>query len=75
MVSSLGSLSLSGTLVFQRHYAAGDIGGSQDINEVTWDGRNGEGEFVASGGYILYVEAERLGETIHQIRRRIAVVR
>ena len=66
---------LSGTLVFQRSYNAGGTGGSQGINEVEWDGRNGEGEYVASGGYILYVEAESQGETIHQIRRRIAVVR
>ena len=66
---------LSGTLVFQRRYEPGSVGGSQGINEIEWDGRNGEGEFVASGGYILYVEAQDQGETIHQIRRRIAVVR
>jgi hypothetical protein len=30
---------------------------------------------VASGGYILYVEAVSQGETIHKMRRRIAVVR
>lgn len=66
---------LSGTLVFKREYPAGVMGGAHGINEVEWDGSNGEGEYVASGGYILYVEAERLGETIHQIRRRIGVVR
>jgi hypothetical protein len=66
---------LSGTLVLKREYAAGENGGAMGVNEVTWDGRNGEGEYVASGGYILYVEAERLGETIHKMRRRIAVVR
>nr|MEE4268295.1 hypothetical protein [Candidatus Krumholzibacteria bacterium] len=66
---------LTGTLVFERNYPAGDIGGSQGINEVPWDGRNGDGSYVASGGYILYVEAERQGETIHKMRRRIGVVR
>ena len=66
---------LSGTLVFQRDYAAGDMGGLSGINEVDWDGRNGENEYVASGGYILLVEAQSQGETIHKIRRRIAVVR
>ncbi len=67
---------LSGTLVFQREYAPGENQGAlENEYEVEWDGRNGEGQFVASGGYILYVEAEHLGETIHQIRRRIAVVR
>ena len=66
---------LSGTLVFQRRYDPGTVGGSQGINEIEWDGRNGDGDFVSSGGYILYVEAQDQGETIHQIRRRIAVVR
>ena len=66
---------LSGTLVFKREYPAGATGGAQGVNQVPWDGRNGEGQYVASGGYILNVEAERLGETIHKMRRRIAVVR
>ena|GEM_PF-657120 len=66
---------LTGTLVLERDYAAGDPGGAQGVNEVPWDGRNGENSYVASGGYILDVVAERQGETIHKMRRRIAVVR
>ena len=67
---------LSGTLVLKEVFAAGSNGGtSATINEIDWDGKNGEGEYVASGGYILYVEAVSQGETIHQLRRRIAVVR
>jgi predicted RNA-binding protein with TRAM domain len=72
---TLRLFTLSGTLVLQRRYEPGTVGGSQGINEIEWDGRNGEGDLVASGGYILYVEAQDQGETIHQIRRRIAVVR
>ena len=67
---------LSGTLVRKWEFPAGQVdGGSFGINNVPWDGLNGDGEHVASGGYILYVEAESLGETIHKMRRRIAVVR
>lgn len=66
---------LSGTLVRETVYQAGDNGGLQGVNQVEWDGRNGEGDYVASGGYILTVEAVRLGETIHKMRRHIAVVR
>ena len=66
---------LSGNLVLRREYAAGGEGGREGVNEVGWDGRNGDGEVVASGGYILDLEAQSLGETIHQSRCRIAVVR
>jgi flagellar hook assembly protein FlgD len=55
--------------------AQGDLGGREGLNEFTWDGRNGKGQFVASGGYVLIAEADRNGETIHVMRRRIAVVR
>ncbi|MCP4573795.1 MAG: hypothetical protein GY838_15660 [bacterium] len=66
---------LTGTLALERTYPAGAVGGTQGINEVPWDGRNGDNSYVASGGYILDVQAERQGETIHKMRRRIAVVR
>jgi L-lactate utilization protein LutB len=45
------------------------------LNEVQWDGRNGGNEFVASGGYIVVIEAEGNGETLHTMRRKIGVVR
>ncbi len=66
---------LSGGLVFSRRYAAGEPGGASGLNEVLWDGRNGNGDHVSSGGYVLFVEAVRSGETIHTMRRRIGVVR
>ena len=49
---------LSGGLVLDRQFTAGDQGGSTGLNEVPWDGRNGNGDPVASGGYILFIEAE-----------------
>ncbi len=65
---------ISGSLVLDRQYATGDFGGSAGLNEIQWDGRNGTGEPVASGGYIVYVEAEGNGATQHVMRRKIGVV-
>ena len=66
---------ISGTLVFEKLYLSGQIGGMAGNNEVPWDGLNGQGLAVASGGYVLQVEAEHNGESIHKMRRRIGVVR
>ena len=66
---------LSGRLVLYRAYPSGQPGGTVGLNEISWDGRNGQGEPVASGGYVLTVEAESGGETIHTMRRKIGVVR
>jgi hypothetical protein len=53
----------------------GAPGGTAGLNEVLWDGKNGKGEVVGSGGYIALIEAQGTGETMHVIRRKIAVVR
>lgn len=53
----------------------GGAGGRTGLNEWQWDGRNGAGDVVASGGYIVLVEAQGLGQTLHVMRRKIAVVR
>ena len=66
---------LSGDLVLQRNFDKSADGGRAGLNEVVWDGRNGQGEVVASGGYITLIEAQGTGETMHVIRRKIAVVR
>jgi flagellar hook assembly protein FlgD len=44
------------------------------LNSWIWDGRNGDGEYVSSGGYLVRVEARGEGETMHVMRRKIAVV-
>ena len=72
---TLRIFTLSGDLVFRKEFAKGDPGGMAGLNEVAWDGRNGKGEVVASGGYIALIEAQGSGETMHVIRRKIAVVR
>ena len=66
---------LSGSLVLREDFARGEHGGVVGLNEYEWDGRNGKGDYVSSGGYIVVVEAEGNGETLHVMRRRVAVVR
>jgi hypothetical protein len=66
---------LTGAEVFHQEIPQGGPGGREGLNEVLWDGHNGSGALVASGGYLLVLEANRDGETIHSLRRRIGVVR
>ena len=65
----------SGDLVLERSFGRGDAGGSAGLNEFLWDGRNGGGQPVASGGYVALIEAQGTGETLHVMRRKIAAVR
>jgi hypothetical protein len=65
----------SGSLVRRVTFDRGTPGGNPGANEWVWDGRNGKGEVVASGGYVILIEAQGQGETLHVIRRKIAVVR
>ena len=65
---------LSGGLVYEQRYERGGMGGTAGHNEIEWDGRNGNGQAVASGGYILFIEAEGNGATMHTMRRKIGVV-
>jgi hypothetical protein len=66
---------LHGALVLQRSFARGSAGGLAGENSFTWDGRNGRGEVVGSGGYVVLLEAQGEGSTLHVIRRKIGVVR
>ena len=66
---------ISGSLVLREDFHRGEQGGTVGLNEYQWDGRNGKGDYVASGGYIVLVEAEGNGETLHVMRRKVAVVR
>jgi hypothetical protein len=66
---------LSGALVREHEFAAGSTGGIEGLNEHQWDGRNGHGDLVASGGYLVAIEAENNGDTQHLNRRKIGVVR
>jgi len=66
---------LTGGLVFEKQFSPGTPGGTVGLNEYQWDGRNGDGTVVASGGYIVYIQADGNGETLHQMRRKLGVVR
>jgi len=66
---------LSGALVLEKQFFAGSSGAVQGLNEYQWDGRNGDGQLVATGGYLVSVEAENNGDTQHLNRRKIGVVR
>jgi hypothetical protein len=65
----------SGDLVLERSFAKGAPGGTLGLNTWVWDGANGAGRTVASGGYLAFVEAQGNGATLHVMRRKIAVVR
>lgn len=65
----------TGSLVLRESFDRGAPGGAAGLNQWVWDGKNGKGDVVASGGYVLLIEAQGQGETLHVIRRKIAVVR
>jgi len=65
----------SGDLVREENFPRGGPGGRAGLNEWAWNGRNGGGTPVASGGYLVLIEARGTGETLHVMRRKIAVVR
>lgn len=65
----------TGDLVRRVVFDKGATGGMAGLNQYVWDGRNGKGDVVSSGGYIALIEAQGTGETLHVIRRKIAVVR
>jgi hypothetical protein len=72
---TLRLFTLTGGLVFEKTFPSGQVGGQAGLNEFEWDGRNGDGEVVATGGYVLLLQANGNGETLHTMRRKIAVVR
>jgi hypothetical protein len=65
----------SGELVKRVQIDRGAPGGMAGLNQFIWDGRNGSGKVVSSGGYLALIEAQGTGETLHVIRRKIAVIR
>jgi hypothetical protein len=64
-----------GDLVRRETFGSGGTGGSTGLNTWVWDGRNGNGSVVSSGGYVVLVEAQGAGQTLNVMRRKIAVVR
>jgi hypothetical protein len=71
---SLRIYTLTGALVRHAEFSRGQAGGQAGLNTFVWDGRNGDGKIVSSGGYLVRVEAHGEGETLHVMNRKIAVV-
>jgi hypothetical protein len=71
---TLQIFTLTGDLVRRVEFQSGAAGGTSGLNSWAWDGKNGGGDYVSSGGYIVRVEARGIGETLHVMRRKIAVV-
>ena len=67
--------SQTGQLVREMNFDRGAVGGRTGLNEWLWDGKNGSGNVVASGGYVVLIEAQGAGQTLHVMRRKVAVVR
>ena len=65
----------TGSLVVRQEFPRGGVGGQAGLNEFLWDGRNGDGKVVSSGGYIVLIEARGPGETMHVMKRKIGLVR
>ncbi|HCJ66061.1 MAG TPA: hypothetical protein DHV62_01720, partial [Elusimicrobia bacterium] len=60
---------LIGDLVWEKKISAGESpGGVAGPNEVEWDGRNGNGEYVSAGGYICLL---KVGNKV--LKRKIGV--
>jgi hypothetical protein len=64
----------NGDLVREQNFTRAGTGGSAGLNEWVWDGKNGSGSVVASGGYIAMIEADA-GQKQNVMKRSIAVVR
>jgi len=72
---TLRIFTLTGGLVFEKNFVAGQQGGITGLNQFVWDGRNGDGKLVATGGYVLHLQANGSGQTLHTQSRKIAAVR
>ncbi len=66
---------LLGNLVLRSDFGAGSQGGRFGQNTVHWDGRNGVGEVVANGGYILQITAKDASGDVMRARVKVAVVK
>jgi hypothetical protein len=49
---------LLGNLVKTWEIPAGEMNARTGLNQLTWNGRNGSGDLVANGGYIVFVHSD-----------------
>ena len=65
---------LFGNLVYKKEVLSGEQGAiSGQENTLTWNGRNGKGEKVASGVYILCIRAYQGNRAIFDEKERVGV--
>ena len=55
---------LLGGVVREMALSAGAPGGARGLNEVAWDGRNGQGELVRPGVYVARIEGAGASERV-----------
>ncbi len=65
---------LFGNLVRTMHWPAGSVGG-QVSSTPPWDGRNGEGEIVANGGYIVQIVARDAAGKVSKAKYKVGVIK
>jgi hypothetical protein len=61
---------VTGELVYEKQYASGEPGTGEGPQEITWDGRNSQGEVVRNGIYICQLDAGG-----NSVKIRIAVAK
>lgn len=66
---------LLGNLVREIEVPNGGEGGRPEDNVIFWDGRNGEGNTVGNGGYIIRIEAVTAGDRSNSATDKSAVVK
>ncbi|MFH1825633.1 MAG: FlgD immunoglobulin-like domain containing protein [Candidatus Firestonebacteria bacterium] len=65
--------SLFGDLVYEKTISASNTYAKAGDNEFPWDGKNGQGEAVKSGGYICKIIVKYSNET-KILKRKISVI-
>ncbi|MCG3204485.1 MAG: hypothetical protein KCHDKBKB_01200 [Elusimicrobia bacterium] len=66
---------LFGGMVKKMEFGSGSNGGKFGPNVVHWDGRNGAGEIVANGGYILQITAKDNSGKTTRARYKVGVAK
>ena len=72
---TLTIVDLFGRSVRELNFGRGAAGGARGLNHPSWDGRNGAGDIVGNGGYIVQVRAVDGAGRSATASGRLAVVR
>ena len=66
---------LLGNSVREINFSAGQNGGRAGQNIIAWDGKNGAGDFVGNGGYLVRMSAKGVSGTNSEAAFKMAVAR